>query len=169
MSQVNADIIKNAAGTGAPAFSSGINITPANMSDADATKLGLKEYVAGTSYNGSISPTVTGTNTWVTIRAVFIPYQMQDGSWRLKGNGSGTVASGSRAFSTFTVNGVVFKNVAYLPAGSGIYTASGGNPPGSLYPAANGAVLTVEHVTATSTAYGWSFDYELESKPTWAY
>jgi len=49
---------------------------PTAYSDADATRMGLKQYLHGTSYNGGISPTVTGIGSVSTIlRAVFIPYQ----------------------------------------------------------------------------------------------
>ena len=57
---------------------------PIGMSNAEATLRGLKQYLHGTAYNGGNAPTVGGV-AGVT-RGVFVPYQTQDGTWRLKFN-----------------------------------------------------------------------------------
>lgn len=128
------------------------------------TKLGLMQYVAGTNYNGSISPTVTGTN-WSTVRAVFVPYQMADSAWRVKfnvqGNFSVATAASSLSVTGLTVKSTVNQAIAVFHS-DGVDTWVKGQASGS----AN--TLSV-YAGATKTAYCFSGDIELNSKPTWAY
>lgn len=128
------------------------------------TKLGLMQYVAGTNYNGSISPTVTGTN-WSTVRAVFVPYQMADSTWRAKfniqGNFSVATAASSLSVTGLTVKSSVNQAMAVFHS-DGVDTWVKGQ--------ANGSANTLSvYAGATKTAYCFSGDIELNSKPTWAY
>jgi uncharacterized delta-60 repeat protein len=61
-------------------------LTPTLMSDSQATALGLKVYSAGIAYNSGIVPTVTSNADGTISAATFLPYQTQNGSWRLKGS-----------------------------------------------------------------------------------
>jgi hypothetical protein len=137
---------------------------PTAYSDADATRMGLKQYVGdgSTSYNGGNTITLSGSGV-VVRRAVFVPYQVQDGSWRLKFNFY--VACTSTTNLTANVSGILAKNVSnYLQALSGF---PGGNY-GRAYISPNTNTITMTSDLAT-TSMGASGDIELESKPTWAY
>lgn len=107
------------------------------------------------------------TPTATLVRAVGIAYSDTNGVWRLKFNASWTVASASRALASATFTGVTFKNVAsLLQTFSAVSSAGGVATVG--YCTVNSGTITVEHATATTTAYHVSGDVELESKPTWA-
>jgi len=143
------------------------------MDDTTATRLGLKQYLHGTTYNGGNAPTVTlafggGTLTSVT-RALFVPYQMQDGTWRLKFNAILAPSSTSRISVQFAVFGVVAKNVSYQ-AIIATTTAASQLTTGYATPG-TGTIMVADHngAAVTSTFYSFSGDIELDSKPTWAY
>jgi hypothetical protein len=137
-----------------------------NLDSAAATRLGLKQYLHGTSYNGGNAPTVSGTG-YTNSRSVFIPYQMQDGTWRLKFNIYGNVSSSSRTSYTVSINGVTFKSGHKQSISGSSLDAGTGINPGNAY--AETTTLYVYHSTFTTDRYGFSGDVELESKPTWAY
>lgn len=140
--------------------------TNTNLDDGAATRLGLKQYLSSGSYNGGLAPTISGTTV---TRGVFVPYQTNDGTWRLKMNVVLAVSSGTRTSGAFTVAGVTFKNV------SGFSQPVFGFPNPSTvatyqaYATANSGVVEMDHASATTTGYLWSGDVELDSKPTWAY
>lgn len=139
----------------------------ANLDNAAATRLGLKAYYHGTNYNGGVAPTISGAANLVNIRSFFIPKQMQDGTWMVDATVVFSLDSGSRSSYGVTVNGVVTKNVSsFLQAGGG--TGSGDIVVG-VRSAANSAVFTIIHASATTDAYRVHFNFECESKPTWAY
>jgi hypothetical protein len=135
------------------------------MTDAEATRLGLKTYLHGGSYVSGLAPTVTGTiSATTTSRGAFVPYQMQDGAWRMKFNIKGTAAA--VAFNNFTIAGIlsaaVDQVVIMYQADSGItYTTQA-----SLPASGNLVSWRVNAVTSSIILYG---DVELASKPTWAY
>jgi len=144
-----------------------------SLDDASATRLGLKQYLHGTTYNGGNAPTVTlasggGTLTSVT-RALFVPYQMQDGTWRLKFNAMLAPSSTSRTSVQFAVFGVAAKNVSYQ-AIIATTTAASQLTTGYVTPG-TGTIMIADHngAAVTSTFYSFSGDIELDSKPTWAY
>jgi len=132
---------------------------PTSMSDALATKLGLKTYYHGTTYNGGIAPTVSGITPG---RASFVPYQVQDGGWRLRFNIEGSMSSSSTA--TATINGVVF-HASYTQA---VVTQGGGPVQGTASTNGGGASIGAAFSSAV-TGVRLSGDVELASKPTWAY
>lgn len=136
----------------------------ASFDDASATRLGLKQYVSGTNYKDSISPTVSGTN-WTTARGVWIPYQMQDGTWRLRFNLKGNISVATTGI-TLTVNGVVFKNAQRQAIT--VVSATAADAHLATYTVSNTATIVVNFSTATDDP-ALSGDVELESKPTWAY
>jgi uncharacterized delta-60 repeat protein len=70
----------------ARAIVSNISTDPTALSDVEATRLGYKTYISGTAYNNGIKPTITSTLDGASLNAEFIPYQAQNGSWRIKGN-----------------------------------------------------------------------------------
>ena len=144
-----------------------VSQSPVGMSDQLATQLGLKQYLHGTTYNGGNAPTVTltaggGTLSSVT-RAVFVPYQMQDGSWRMRFNFNVVLSSATRTFIVITINGVTFKAGDIQPCAGITSTAV------TCY--ATNATGTVEFAftSTTTTTTRASGDVELDSKPTWAY
>ena len=158
-----------------PPVSSGVaGIFPALNTELDnvtATRLGLKQYLHGTTYNGGNAPTVTYTSGGGTLsavnRAVFIPYQSQDGTWRLKLNGNITLSSASRTEVQFTINGVT--SIALYQAIPG--SAGDGTNPYLIIAAVkpSSGVVDIACASATTTIYYFAGDIELASKPTWAY
>lgn len=142
--------------------------TNANLDDATATRLGLKQYLHGTTYKDTIAPTVTlfsggGTLTSVDL-GKFIPYQLQDGTWRLKFTISVTLSSAVRTIEGVSVNGII------APA----YTQAISACPVNTIPAKGTFYLSTnnffcEHSSVTNTGAQFSGDVELNAKPTWAY
>lgn len=124
-----------------------------------------KEYVVGTAYTNG-TPSVSGSITYTVVRGVLVPYQTLEGSWRLRFNIYGTVASGARTSYTLTFSGVTFKNVANYYQACDCYHV--GTEVGICYASPNTGDVTVNHVSNTVTFYGFSGDVELNGKPTWA-
>lgn len=154
----------------ATANSKGLLPPPSQMTDELATSLGHKEYFHGTAYNSGISPTVSN----LTVdRAVFIPYQVQSGDWRLKFTITGT-GSGSNDAIGVNVNGVLFKNVTnYFQAISvldqGTQGTTGRSHSGRVNANTDVVAALFETVISLASRFSFSGDVELESKPTWAY
>lgn len=140
------------------------DIRATSLSDIVATQLGHKQYFSGTAYNGGISPTITGTN-WTTVRGVFIPYAMQDGTWRLRFNFKGSLSAGAASL-TVTVNGVA--NGPVDQAVVGVQLSDATNPTVQAYAPATGGTYFVRF-TGSVTNIQFAGDIELTSKPTWAY
>jgi hypothetical protein len=147
-------------------------LLPANtsMADALATKLGYKSYSHGGSYSGGLAPTITltaggGTLTSVP-RSLFIPYQVQDGSWRMRFNIYVVVSSAARTQAQLTVAGVTFKNITGFYQS---YSVTDTNVTMYGYSLYNTGILVSQHASATTALYTMSGDLELDSKPTWAY
>ena len=104
---------------------------------------------------------------FTVLRAVFVPYQMADGIWRLKFNLQGDFTSASVQTITVSVNGILM-SASYTQSISAIY---GGNSTGlKSYALINSNQLQTT-TTASITANGvcLSGDVELSAKPTWAY
>ena len=142
---------------------------PTSMTDAEATRLGLKVYSHGTTYNGGIAPTVTFVNGGGTLASVdsskFIPYQMQDGSWRFKFNVRITLSSTSRTNVNIRIAGVDLTNVQEAIYGS---IGSVANPTSRAK--AESTDFYIEWAAAaTHTNTIMSGDIPLNAKPTWAY
>lgn len=129
---------------------------PTALSDAEATKLGLKQYAI----------TVTGLD-WVTARAVTVPYQMQDGTWRLKFNISGTKTPNTDSL-TLTLSGVLFSTVANHQAITGYC----GDEPLEISRTQSGSgdILLRAYNGVVGAGDNWSAsgDVELDAKPSWA-
>lgn len=133
----------------------------ANLDDVAATRMGLKSYSHGTTYNGGNAPTISGLSGLAVQQSSFIPYQMQDGSWRLKFNIEMTFTSGTTV--DFSVNGLVFSaNNAVV-----VYAGGANQGPRASTNAGLGS-FTVRYTTASTAAF-ISGDVSLASKPTWAY
>jgi len=142
------------------------------MDDTTATRLGLKQYLHGTTYNGGNAPTVTlagGGGTLTTVhRAEFIPYQMQDGGWRLRLTVECDISSAVRTAASFAVNGIL------TPTGGGDGQAlAGGNlsniPANYVLINPNTNQFSLGHASGTTSRYQFAGDIRLASKPTWAY
>lgn len=143
--------------------------TPTLMSDELATKLGHKIYSHGTNYNGGNSPTITLASGGGTLSSVddsmFIPYQMQDGSWRMKFNVAVTLSSTSRTGANLAVAGLTFATTNSLA----ITATSATTAADIAIQRANGSQLSITHASQSTTSYRYSGDIPLEAKPTWAY
>ena len=160
MSQQQVDNITNAAGNGPPTFPFGLVSVPTTMTDVAATQLGQKKYLSTTPYNSGITPSLTGSGT-----ATFIPYQMQDGSWRLRFNATVNTGGGVSTY-TFTITGVTFG-----ASDQGLACSNGTS--GSIYlsiaVALSGTGDIQVNYSGNFSAAFISGDVALASKPTWAY
>lgn len=148
------------------------SVDPTTLSDSDATRMGLKQYVNDTSYNGGNSTTVSGSGftiggtTWATTRGVFVPYEIQDGSWRLRLNLVG-ISSLATTTATLSVSGVTYKNTsAFYQActawwGTMLAARAYANP--------NSTDIITDLIGGSNTTISISADLELDSKPNWAY
>jgi hypothetical protein len=109
---------------------------------------------------------VSGGGTWTTTRAVAYPYKTKDGVWRMTFNIVGAASSATRTVFVVSIFGVTFKNTA------GFFQDVSGQTSGSIannsYANPGAATIRMDHASATTTAYIWSGDVELDSKPTWA-
>lgn len=139
--------------------------SPTNLADAVATARGQKSYLSGSDYNGGLGPDTTSNEGGTDLkRAVYIPYQMQDGSWWLRGNF--VISHNSSTAHTVTIVGVTFKNTtSFTQACSVSGDGTAGNS-GKANPNAGTISIAFASGSALSCV---AFDCELESKPTWAY
>ena len=154
---------------GVKTFQDGLAFTSASLSDVQATILGLKQYLHGTTYNGGIAPTVTSAQGGFTVaRAAFVPYQCQDGTWRIKFNIFYAFTSATVTAVTASVNGIVFKNVSFYSQPVAVAPSSTANiTNGYVSPNTGNIVAAVS--SSVQTGFGLSGDVELNAKPTWAY
>ena len=136
---------------------------PTSMTDAEATRLGLKSYSHGTTYNGGIAPTITGIAGLVVTRSKFIPYQMQDGTWRLKFNARITCTSISTL--SFSITGVTVESTSLNYQA---FSTSQQNFAGGGRGEVDSSTWTISYSSAFTQA-SMSGDIELASKPTWAF
>lgn len=146
--------------------------TNTNLDNASATRLGLKVYQHGTTYNGGVAPTVTLSSGGGSLSSVdlstFIPYQTQSGSWRLRASVSITVSSTSRGNAAISINGVAFSSSA--PQAASGYANSTSAFVSRVITATGTGQIDIQHTAAiTTAAYYYSGDFALDSKPTWAY
>ena len=146
-------------------------ILPTSMTDSDATALGYKVYKAGVSYNGGNSFTFSATGTsGVGYDADFIPYQTQDGDWRLRGNFYYSYTSGGLNYIAILCTNILAKNIAnmYYAVAVDIYSGATAQAcKGRIQGGWNGFELW-SYNTAANKWYV-SFDIALDSKPNWAY
>ena len=157
-----------------PPVSSGVaGIFPALNTELDnvtATRLGLKQYLHGTTYNGGNAPTLTCAQAGFSVnRAVFVPYQCQDGSWRVKFNVSTSFTPATITGAGITVNGLIGKNISGFYQSISCVPFSGSAAVYQAYIAPNTSTLTGSFASSSQGGILFSGDVELESKPTWAY
>lgn len=155
------------AGTDLPAVTS--------LSDAVATAQGSKQYSHGTSYNGGNAPTITLVGGGGTLSSVaegdFVPYQMQDGSWRCIFNITVAVSITTRSQLELNVDGITF----FDTGGGSSYgpTISAFNDGGlafvNAYLENNNGRMIINHLSTVTSKYSFSGDARLASKPMWAY
>jgi hypothetical protein len=130
--------------------------------------MGLKQYLHGTTYNGGNAPTVTsGQAGFAVNRANFTPYQMQDGTWRLRFNIAASFTSATLATVSLGINGITTKNVSnYRQATAveipGVSSATAGM-------SSNGNAVSAFFPGSSVSGINVSGDIELNAKPTWAY
>jgi hypothetical protein len=154
-----------------PPVSSGVaGIFPAlntEFDNATATRMGLKKYLHGTTYNGGIAPTVAGyLVTLNDISGVFMPYQNHDLSWGLRGWIRADTAASIKA--DFTLNGITSSSI------SRSINISGGSTNNAAFSGRNSENTNLFYCRTYSgavTELNWYvyFDIDLASKPTWAY
>ena len=141
---------------------------PSAYANADATRMGLKQYLHGTTYNGGIAPTVSyisGGGTATINRCTFVPYQLQDGGWRVKFNIDVSLSATTRTAVAVQINGITAANATQAVVG--FLTGSVVPPRAVLGSASN--QITCDFASNIIDSIRLSGDVELASKPTWAY
>jgi hypothetical protein len=141
-----------------------------SLSDVQATSMGLKQYFHGTTYNGGNAPTLAGwSGSPSIVQGMFIPYQMNDGAWRIKGNIC-VLGFTSTDDLSLTVNGILAGVYPTYPAITTM-TADIGNATTGLfrhYISGNTNVFRLINTNVFSEAT-LTFDFPLNAKPNWAY
>ncbi len=148
---------------------------PTQLPDDIATKLGLKVYSADMG-TGTAGPDITvGFSTFTDRGSQFIPYQMQDGNWRMRFNISVRAGTTSSSSEDITLTGVTFANpdsTFRQPVNVRIYNSSSSlSGYGDIYHTNPG--LSTISVNKVSPGTTWnhldiSGDVALDAKPTWA-
>lgn len=110
--------------------------------------------------------TVTGSNSWTTVHCTAIPYQTENGIWRMKFNFTGSAASSFSA-KVLTVTGVTFKNITNFNQAVTASTSVGVGIDHS-YAVPNTGTIDIDLAAVAGGIWAASGDVELESKPTWA-
>lgn len=143
---------------------------------AASTKLGLKVYSHGTSYNGSNSPTITLSSGGGTLSSVsyskFIPKQLVDGSWVMTGFFEVALSSAARTVPIFAIAGTDIPSGTEIAiSGCQLDTSGAYSTQNYMAPSTgSGMRAIIAHQSATTTLYVVSFhDIPQASKPTWAY
>lgn len=143
--------------------------TPTGLTDSQATALGMKQYVAGNTYANGVTFNITSAAAGFSLtRFVAIPYQLSDGTWRMKYNGMVQYSSDS-AEKVFTCTGVTTKNISpyYQIVNVAFLDGVQANVKYGYWDF-NASTFRIRSVAAETYAIVQG-DIELESKPTWAY
>lgn len=153
---------------GAKTFSNGLVFAASSLSDAQATILGLKQYLHGTTYNGGNAPTVTTDKSGTSVdRGIFIPYQCQDGTWRVRFNINVSWTSATLTGAVITINGITTISVTQQISGS--YKNATSIVPRPIFNASASTIALDSSSAGGVTGAYLSGDVELNAKPTWAY
>lgn len=110
---------------------------------------------------------VTGTSTYVSLRAVAIFYLTSNGCWRMKFNIGGT--SAATTTETITISGITFKNFTNFYQSVACHCGTGSS--GTAYAIPNTSTIkgySYKYETGLINATEWSFagEVELNSAPT---
>jgi len=145
--------------------------------DEFKTAMGLKQYYTSTGSTTTGDCTTSGTtlricvarNGLQRIHAVFIPYKMADGIWRLKFNISYHTNLTSGAFTGHLtyINGIRFANREHNAPAVSHWDQSIGQIL-FAYPSLNTNYLYADGSSRNTDTFGWSGDVELAEKPAWA-
>ncbi len=138
------------------------DINPTAMSASAATRAGYYQYEEGTTYNG-VALNITGTN-WTTDFGMFLPYQTNSGSWRLRFNFSGLLSTPASSV-ILSIAGITFLNATYPQAVTVIGTTGNWS---SGYADNNNDDIRV-YLGVSADVIRVSGDIALDTKPTWAY
>jgi len=153
----------------ATATSNGLLQPPTSIEDVKATQMGLKSYAHGTTYNGGNAPTITLSAGGGTLSSIshssFIPYQIQSGAWRLKGQFTAVVSATARTAPTFAVAGLSVSASYDQPVFATATPGVGMTRMRIQTP----FTVQFDHNSVSTTQYYAFFDVELTAKPTWAY
>ena len=144
----------------------------ANLDDATATRLGLKQYLHGTTYNGGNAPTLTLFSGGGSLNSVsyssFRPYQCQDGSWRMNFSFNVILDVQTRTGASIAVAGVTTIATGDQPVNGGSLNA-GASLTLSPYFVLSSSRIACQHSSVSTNVYGFAGDIALVSKPSWAY
>lgn len=133
----------------------------------------LFNYIHGGSYNGAGAPTVTLNGGGGSLIAVkqgdFMPYQLNDGTWRMRFNIMCTLSSTGRTTAQLAVAGITnYNNTGDGQSISGTLNAS--VPFINAIAENNTNLFTILYSTSSTITEVWtSGDIRLNSKPTWAF
>jgi hypothetical protein len=145
------------------------SMDPTVLFDAAATRMGLKTYSHGTTYNGGNAPTVSANNVqpgFTCTDSHFIPYMTQGGTWRVKFNIR--ISLTTSQYTATLVNGMTpaYSQAISVSATDGTLGAFE-NLPYAFNQSGNTAMAN--RLNASVANFAISGDIALASKPTWAY
>lgn len=145
---------------------------PTALSDSQATALGMKGYLSGTTYNGGNSPTWAGSS-WTTSVGVCFPYQIQDGTWRVKfsltGSFSGTSSNNQNQNISLAGITTVSRYQAITVYNNGAQSIATGGLSVGMNPSASTIVMVWPTSSTINDTFSFFGDFAVTSKPTWAY
>lgn len=127
-----------------------------------ATTLGLKEYVAGVDAGVTFSSTPAG---WALSRAVFVPYKMVGGQWRLRFNITASVTAAT--LINVTCDGVIFYQQTNAADRIPISASAGVSAYVEASVIRNSGTIQLGS-GANTVRFQVSGDVELDSAPSWA-
>jgi hypothetical protein len=143
------------------------------LDDATATRLGLKAYSHGTTYNGGNSPTIImlSGGTLSSALTFIYPRQLSAGSWVVSGEGRIILNSTARTSIALRIDGMIASGARFavqchqLDAAAAFHFSYGDANTGS-----DQFRIQASHASATTSEYVFLFtDVPLTGKPTWAY
>lgn len=142
-----------------------INETPKTMGRAHATSFGHMTYHHDSEYKDSKKLTVsvdTGGPAQI-IGSEIIPYQMNDGSWRLRFNINLQLKTASPSV------GIKMTGITYKESHSQTVTVNTSHTTWSTGRTVQGSDRFDNYAGSAQIYWNVSGDIELESKPTWAW
>lgn len=110
-----------------------------------------------------ISLSVSGNNSWSTVRAIGTIYKTNNGIWRLRFNIVGN--SSSVNYMTIILSNIVFKNIAGFEQAVAANQRSNTKYAYGQYCTPNTSNITC-HLNITNTSWTFSGDLELNAKPS---
>lgn len=150
------------------------NNDPSFMTDAEATRLGLRIYHVNGTYNGGVTIVAGGNRNPsfpTSNRSHLIPFQVNDGSWMLKFRLYWNTNPGTDTSTVLTLTDV--STVGLNTGGQYVYGATQidqVNDHGASHVGdADLATFQIAYPSSSEDTFAMAGEIMLERKPNWAY